>query len=99
MVARPFIALGMCAATLFCARVASADESTADPAIAAGEVPQNRALRLLARFPIPQMTGTWDHLACDAKSARLFLTAQDEHDIHLLDVTNGKLLPRLTGAF
>src|SRR6266852_2900738 len=99
MVARPFIALGMCAATLLCARVASADESTGDPATGVGEVPENRALRLLAKFPIPQMTGTWDHLAGDAKSGRLFLTAQDEHAIDVLDVTTGKLLRRMTGAF
>ena len=99
MVARPFTALGMCGAMLFCARIASADERAADPAVAAGEVPENRALRLLAKFPIPQMTGTWDHLAGDAKSGRLFLTAQDEHAIDVLDVTNGKLLRRMTGAF
>ncbi len=99
MVARLFIALGMCAATLLCARVASADESTGDPATGVGEVPENRALRLLAKFPIPQMTGTWDHLAGDAKSGRLFLTAQDEHAIDVLDVTTGKLLRRMTGAF
>src|SRR5229473_2248666 len=99
MVARLFIALGMCAATLFCASVASADERAADPAIAAGEVPENRALRLLAKFPIPQMTGTWDHLAGDARSGRLFLTAQDEQAIDVLDVKSGKLLHRISGGF
>lgn len=69
--------------------------SAAPPA----DVPENPALRLVAKFPIPDMTGTWDHLAGDAKSARLFLTAQDEHAIDVLDVKTGKLLHRMTGSF
>jgi DNA-binding beta-propeller fold protein YncE len=99
MLARRLIALGICAASLLCPGVVSANERTPDPATAVGEIPDNRALRLLAKFPIPEMTGTWDHLAGDAKSGRLFLTAQDEHAIDVLDVTTGKLLRRLTGAF
>src|ERR1700687_838381 len=99
MVARPFIAVGMCAAALLGARVASAGESTNDPAIAVGEVPENPALRLVTKFPIPHMTGTWDHLAGDAKSGRLFLTAQDEHAIDVLDVKSGKLWHRISGSF
>jgi DNA-binding beta-propeller fold protein YncE len=63
------------------------------------DIPDNPALRLVAKFPIPHMTGTWDHLAGDEKSARLFLTAQDEHAIDVLDVKTGQLLHRMTGSF
>jgi len=99
MDARPVIAWGSFAAVLLGATVASAGASTSDPAIGAGGIPRNPALRLLAKYPISQMTGTWDHLAGDEKSGRLFLTAQDEHAIDVLDVSTGKLLRRMTGAF
>src|SRR6266852_3090644 len=80
---------------------AFAEEGTADPEVvaAAGRLPDNPALRLVAKYPIPHMTGTWDHLAGDGASGRLFLTAQDEHAIDVLDVENGKLLTRLAGSF
>jgi len=86
---------------LFSATPAFADENKAAREVisAAGMVPENAALRLVARFPIPHMTGTWDHLAGDAKTGRLFLTAQDEHAIDVLDVKTGKLLHRMSGSF
>jgi len=95
------MALGMSAASLLLATVVLAEGGGADPEViaAAGRVPQNPALRLVAKFPIPQMTGTWDHLAGDAQSGRLFLTAQDEHAIDVLDVKSGKLLHRISGGF
>ncbi len=101
MSTRTRMALGMSAASLLLATVALAEGSAADPEViaAAGRVPQNPALRLVAKFPIPQMTGTWDHLAGDAQSGRLFLTAQDEHAIDVLDVKSGKLLHRISGGF
>ena len=70
--------------------------------LAAGSAPaqdDNPALRLVAKYPIPHMTGTWDHLAGDARSGRLFLTAQDEHAIDVLDVASGKLVTRISGSF
>jgi hypothetical protein len=101
MLTRTRIALGVSAASLLSATVAFAEGGGADPEViaAAGRVPENPALRLVTKFPIPHMTGTWDHLAADAKSGRLFLTAQDEHAIDVLDVKSGKLLHRITGSF
>src|SRR5713226_3997170 len=101
MSTRTRMELGMSAASLLLATVALAEGSAADPEViaAAGRVPQNPALRLVAKYPIPHMTGTWDHLAGDGASGRLFLTAQDEHAIDVLDVENGKLLTRLAGSF
>ncbi len=80
---------------------ALAEEGKADPEVvaAAGRVPENPALRLVAKYPVPHMTGTWDHLAGDARGARLFLTAQDEHAVDVLDVAGGKLVTRMTGSF
>lgn len=57
------------------------------------------ALRLVGTFPIPQMTGTFDHLAGDERGGRLFLSAQDEHAVYVLDVESGKVLRRLSGMF
>lgn len=95
------MALKTAIAWLFSSMLAFADQSNAAPAViaAAGTVPENPALRLVAKFPIPHMTGTWDHLAGDAKTGRLFLTAQDEHAIDVLDVKTGKLLHRMCGSF
>jgi len=97
---RAFKIPSVCAASLLAVTFASAEQSETDPSvIAPGAAKENRALRLLTKFPIPDMTGTWDHLAGDAKSGRLFLTAQDEHAIYALDVRTGKLLRRITGSF
>jgi DNA-binding beta-propeller fold protein YncE len=90
-------AIGM----MLIAAAAFAEEGNADPDVvaAAGRVPDNPALRLVAKHPIPHMTGTWDHLAGDGASGRLFLTAQDEHAIDVLDLNSGALLARLSGSF
>ena len=92
-------------ATLGAASLLTAGPASAEPAQVESSLPvvgtarDNQALRLVATFPIPEMTGTWDHLAGDSKSGRLFLTAQDEHAIYVLDVKTGRVLRRIAGVF
>jgi YVTN family beta-propeller protein len=59
----------------------------------------NRALRLLARIPMPQMSGTWDHLSADPATSRLFLSAQDDHAVDVVDLATERPILRIVGSF
>ena len=41
-----------------------------------GSAENNAALALVGRIPVPNMTGTWDHLTVDLATDRLFASAQ-----------------------
>ncbi|MEO6875358.1 MAG: hypothetical protein ABI222_11125, partial [Opitutaceae bacterium] len=68
-----------------------ADEST--PAEKAA------GLHLLAKIPVPGMTGTWDHLAADPATARLFANAQDIHTLEIFDLKTNRWVRAVTGPF
>ncbi len=72
----------------------------AAPLVAADEPGETvSGLRLLARIPVPGMTGTWDHLAADAKTSRLFANAQDIHSLEVFDLKSNRFVRTITGPF
>jgi hypothetical protein len=78
----------------------AAAQDTHRPAVApAPDIPANPALRLVARIAMPHMSGTWDHLAADAKTARLFLSAQEDHAVDIVDLRAARPILRMIGNF
>lgn len=66
----------------------------------AGEaIPADAGLRLVAKIPMPQMKGTWDHLAADPKTGRLFLSAQEDHAVDVVDLKTNQPVHRISGFF
>jgi hypothetical protein len=57
----------------------------------------NDALTLVARIPVPQMTGTWDHLTVDPVTDRLFASAQEDNQVRVLDLRARKPLYTISG--
>lgn len=60
---------------------------------------ENQALQLVAKIPVPTMTGTWDHLAADPVTNRLFLSAQDDNAVQVIDLATKQPLSAITGGF
>ena len=56
-------------------------------------------LELVRRIPVPQMTGTWDHLTVDPATDRLFLSAQDQQMVYVVHLKGPKTIQRITGGF
>ncbi|HVC02223.1 MAG TPA: hypothetical protein VND80_08470 [Steroidobacteraceae bacterium] len=67
-------------------------------AAAAGRT-ANPALTLIGEIPVPQMTGTWDHLTVDPATRRLFMSAQDQQIVYVVDLGGHAPIHRITGAF
>jgi DNA-binding beta-propeller fold protein YncE len=59
----------------------------------------NDALTLVARIPVPQMTGTWDHLTVDPVTDRLFASAQEDNQVRVFDLRARKPLYTISGGF
>lgn len=55
-------------------------------------------LELTGKIPVPQMTGTWDHLTVDPQTDRLFLSAQDQQSVYVVPLRGGAIR-RLSGGF
>ncbi len=55
-------------------------------------------LELAGKIPVPQMTGTWDHMTVDPRSDRLFLSAQDQQSVYVVSLKGGAIR-RLSGGF
>lgn len=68
--------------------------ATSRPASAAGPV-----IELVAKVPVPQMTGTWDHLTVDPIGDRLFLSAQDQQMVYVVSLKDRRVVDRITGRF
>ena len=66
------------------------------PAITDDEPP---VLELVRRIPVPQMTGTWDHLTVDPTTDRLFLSAQDQQMVYVVPLTGSAGIRRITQGF
>ncbi len=60
---------------------------------------QNKAFKLIKKISVPTMTGTWDHLAADPSTQRLFLSAQDDNAVQIVDLANGKTIRVLKNSF
>ena len=73
-----------------CARAQAADLGTAE---------NNDALTLVGRIPAPSMTGTWDHLAVDLATDRLFASAQEDNQVRVFDLVARKPLFTISGGF
>ena len=56
------------------------------------------ALELVRKIPVPQMTGTWDHLTVDPATDRLFLSAQDQQMVYVVPLDGGAI-QRITEGF
>jgi len=63
------------------------------------DIPEASGLRLVATIALPQMTGTWDHLTADPKSGRLFISAQEDHAIDVVDLGLNRPIRRISGFF
>ena len=70
-----------------------------DTAHQLGTAENNVALKLVARIPIPEMTGTWDHLTVDPVTKRLFLSAQEDNQVRVVDLVARKPLHTMAGGF
>jgi DNA-binding beta-propeller fold protein YncE len=68
--------------------------------LAAGAIPASAhlALDLAGKIPVPQMTGTWDHMTVDPVTDRLFLSAQDEQAVYVVPLKGGAI-DRISGEF
>jgi hypothetical protein len=66
-------------------------------AVALGQ--EQPPLRLIAKIPVPHMTGTWDHLTADAKRKRVFIAAQEDHKVEVVDLKTLKHIRTIEGGF
>ena len=64
-----------------------------------GTAENNEALSLVGRIPVPDMTGTWDHLTIDLATHRLFASAQEDNQVRVFDLAARKPLYTITGGF
>jgi DNA-binding beta-propeller fold protein YncE len=64
-----------------------------------GTAEKNAALTLVGRIPVPNMTGTWDHLTVDLATDRLFASAQEDNQVRVFDLNERKPLYTITGGF
>lgn len=78
--------------------LASVLATTVLAASAIPAAPARPALELAARIPVPQMTGTWDHMTVDPVSDRLFLSAQDQQAVYVVPLQGGPI-DRISGKF
>jgi DNA-binding beta-propeller fold protein YncE len=79
---------------LFRALFAATSALAAEPPAA-----DNGALRLVAKIPVPEMTGTWDHIGADGAGGRLFGNAQDIHALEVIDLRSQRVVRAVTGPF
>jgi hypothetical protein len=64
-----------------------------------GTAEKNDALTLVDRIPVPDMTGTWDHLTVDPGTDRLFASAQEDNQVRVFDLIARKPLYTISGGF
>jgi hypothetical protein len=64
-----------------------------------GSAEKNVALTLVGRIPVPNMTGTWDHLTVDLATDRLFASAQEDNQVRVFDLNARKPVYTISGGF
>jgi hypothetical protein len=89
---------------LFAMATAGAQEVTLVPTTptqptSLGTAGSNAALTLVGRIPVPQMTGTWDHLTLDAATDRLFASAQEDNQVRVFDLRARTPLYTMSSGF
>jgi phosphate transport system substrate-binding protein len=97
MISRPIVALA-----LSCTLCAYSQEAAPPPAPALppiGTAESNDAFTLVAKIPVPNMTGTWDHLTLDATGKRLFASAQEDNEVRVFDLAARQPLHTIAGGF
>src|SRR5260370_9364117 len=87
------VSRSLLAVTLVAAAVAGHAQTLDD-----GTAQANDALTLVARIPVPNMTGTWDHLTVDSVSKRLFASAQEDNQVRAFDLEARKPLYTISGG-
>jgi DNA-binding beta-propeller fold protein YncE len=87
----------LAAGTILAQEPAPAPASAPLPTIGTAE--KNAALTLVARIPVPGMTGTWDHLTVDPVTRRLFASAQEDNQVRVFDLAARKPLYTISGGF
>jgi DNA-binding beta-propeller fold protein YncE len=85
--------------TLFAGTLAIAASLAQAQAPNLGTAEKNDALTLVGRIPVPNMTGTWDHLTVDLATDRLFASAQEDNQVRVFDLVARKPLYTITGGF
>jgi DNA-binding beta-propeller fold protein YncE len=69
---------------------------TAAPSLSA-QTPDNQpALKLVQTFSLPGVTGPFDHLSADLANDRLFIAAEADHAVLVLDIHTGKVIREIT---
>lgn len=88
-------------AALALAAAAYAQEPAPPPASTPpiGTAESNAAFELVGRIPVPNMTGTWDHLTLDAAGHRLFASAQEDNQVRVFDLAARKPLYTMANGF
>lgn len=64
-----------------------------------GTIEANAAFTLVGRIPVPNMTGTWDHLTLDPTSNRLFASAQEDNQVRVFDLVARRPLFTMADGF
>ncbi len=64
-----------------------------------GTADSNAAFTLVDRIPVPNMTGTWDHLTLDAAGHRIFASAQEDNQVRVFDLATRKPLFTMADGF
>jgi len=77
--------------------IAASFAQAQDPSMGTAE--KNDALTLVGRIPVPDMTGTWDHLTVDLATDRLFASAQEDNQVRVFDLVARKPLYTIKGGF
>src|SRR5437016_4746120 len=54
-------------------------------------------LRFVQSIPLPNVEGYLDHMAVDIKGQRLFLPAEAQHTVEVIDLRAGKVIHTITG--
>src|SRR5258708_22922397 len=54
-------------------------------------------LQLIQTIPLPGVEGYFDHMAIDLKGQRLFIPAEHQRTIEVVDLRAGKLVHTITG--
>jgi DNA-binding beta-propeller fold protein YncE len=92
--------------TLFAVALTASTANAQAPAVAAprpdldmGTPEKNDAMTLVGRIPVPNMSGTWDHLTVDLATDRLFASAQEDNQVRVFDLKARKPLYTISGGF
>ena len=64
----------------------------------AGIAQENPAPRLVARIPLPGVSGRIDHLTVDTQRNRLFVAALENGTVEIIDIAQNKYLKRIEGV-